>query len=111
MCANWLIRTLIMGPGKPTHIHMASTEKDDLDAFVRMAREFPVRTAIFSFGLPVFACLQVVNGFLSNGSLVFIGLFAALLVAYSVQITRYHVAVYRRKQLYGSLERMPSKID
>lgn len=87
---------------------MASSEIDDLDAFIRMAREFPGRTAIFSFGLPVFACLQVVNGFVYDGSLLVISLFAALLVGYSVQITRYHVAVYRRKQLYrGTTERMP----
>lgn len=82
---------------------MSNTEPDTLAAFVRMAREFPVRTAIFSLGLPVFACLQVVNGLVHDGSLVFIGLFASLLVAYSVQITRYHVAVYRRKQLDSSV--------
>lgn len=79
---------------------MSHKDTDDLSCFFRMAREFPVRTGIFSFGLPVFACLQVVNGIVHEGSLLFIGLFATLLIAYSIQITRYHVAVYRRKQLY-----------
>ena len=78
---------------------MTTRESDELATFRRMACEFPVRTAIFSFGLPVFACLQVVNGFVNDGALLLIGLFAALLIAYSVRITRYHVAVYRRKQL------------
>ena len=79
---------------------MSSTQMDDLDAFVRMTRQFPIRTAIFSFGLPVFAALQIVNGFLSGGSVPLVALFALLLVAYSVLITRYHVAVYRRERLY-----------
>jgi|GEM_PF-926803 hypothetical protein len=82
---------------------MNGMEMDELDVFLRMTREFPVRTAIFSFGLPVFASLQVVNGLVSGGSLPLIGLFAAVVVAYSVLITRYHVAVYRRKRLYRGL--------
>lgn len=70
-----------------------------LESFLRMAREFPVRTAIFTFGLPVFACLQIVNGFVYEGSILVISAFAALMIAYSVQVTRYQVAVYRRKKL------------
>lgn len=71
---------------------------DDHDAFFQMASDFPVRTGIYSFGLPAFALLQLVNGFLHDGSLVFIGLFAALVVAFSAILTQYHVAVYRRKK-------------
>lgn len=72
---------------------------NDYRAFVRMAREFPVRTGIFTFGLPVFALLQLVNGFVHGGSVLYIGVFAALAVVFSVMLTRYHVAIYRRKKL------------
>lgn len=72
---------------------------DDGATFVRMARDFPIRTAIFTFGLPVFALLQLVNGFVHDGSLLYIGLFSVLAVGCAVVLTRYHVAAYRRKQL------------
>ena len=72
---------------------------DDWDVFIRMAREFPVRTGIFTFGLPVFGLLQLINGVVYDGSLLFIGVFAALMVAYSIQLTRYHIATYRREKL------------
>jgi hypothetical protein len=64
-----------------------------------MAREFPVRTGIFTVGLPLFALLQLINGIVYGGSVLLIGLFAALIVAYSVQLTNYHVASYRRQKL------------
>lgn len=72
---------------------------DDTDAFFRMAREFPVRTGIFTFGLPVFGLLQLINGFVNGGSLLYIGLFSVLAVVCSVQLTRYQLAAYRRKLL------------
>ncbi|WP_224269761.1 hypothetical protein [Haloprofundus salinisoli] len=70
-----------------------------MDVFFRMAREFPVRTGIFTFGLPLFALLQLINGIVYDGLLPLIGLFAALTAAYSVQVTTYHVAAYRRETL------------
>ena len=69
----------------------------EMDAFVRMAREFPMRTGIYTFGLPAFALLQLMNGYVHGGSLAFIGLFSAFSVACSVLLTRYQVAVYRRR--------------
>ncbi|NHN58891.1 MULTISPECIES: hypothetical protein [Halorussus] len=72
---------------------------DEYDAFFQMVREFPVRTGIYTLGLPAFALLQLINGFVHDGSLAFIGLFAALVVAFSVVLTRYHVAVYHRKKV------------
>jgi hypothetical protein len=71
---------------------------NDHDAFFEMASEFPMRTGIYTFGLPVFALLQLINGFVHEGSLVYIGLFAALAVAFSVKLTQYHVAIYRRRK-------------
>ena len=72
---------------------------DDHDVFFQMASEFPVRTGIYTFGLPVFALLQLINGFVHDGPLDFIGLFGVLVVAFSVILTQYHLAVYRRKKL------------
>jgi len=72
---------------------------DELDAFLRMARAFPVRTVIFTFGLPVFAVLQLTLGIVYGGSLPFIGLFAAVAVGFSIQLTRWQVATYRRKRV------------
>ena len=78
---------------------MSGDEPREMETFFRMAREFPVRTALFSFGLPAFALLQLINGVVNEGSLPFIALFAALVVAYSLQLTRYHVAAYHRRTL------------
>ncbi|WP_139172787.1 hypothetical protein [Halopelagius longus] len=72
---------------------------DEAEAFLEMAREFPARTAIFTFGLPVFSALQFVNGVVHDGSLPYIAAFGAVAVAFSVILTRYHVAAYRRKKL------------
>jgi predicted permease len=65
--------------------------------FVQMAQEYPVRTAVFTFGLPVFSLSQVVNGYVNEGSLALIGAFALLTVAFSFHLTRYQMAVYRRR--------------
>lgn len=83
---------------------MSSEGRDDLDAFFRMAGEFPVRTCIFTFGLPAFALLQLVNGIVYDGSLPFIGVFVILAVAYSIVVTRYHVAAYRRKTISSTVD-------
>ncbi|QLG64296.1 hypothetical protein [Halorarum salinum] len=76
---------------------------DERETFLRMASEFPVRTGIFTFGLPAFALLQLVNGLVHDGSLPYIGLFSVLVTAYSVLITRYHVAAYRRETMSRDL--------
>ncbi|WP_262178887.1 hypothetical protein [Haloarcula laminariae] len=78
---------------------MSTERTNQVDVLVRMAREFPVRTGIFTIGLPLFALLQLVNGIVYGGSLPMIGLFAASLIAFSVQLTGYHVASYRRAEL------------
>ncbi len=81
---------------------MSNGTTTDRDAFVRMASEFPLRTVIYTFGLPVFGLLQFVNGLVHDGSVVAIALFAAMLVVFSVVLTRYHVAIYRRRKLTQS---------
>jgi hypothetical protein len=49
----------------------------------------------------VFALLQLINGVLHDESLVYIGLFAALAVAFSVLLTQYQVATICREMLTG----------
>lgn len=83
---------------------MANEGRNDLDAFVRMAEEFPVRTGIFTFGLPAFGLLQLLNGIVHGGSLPFIGVFAVLTVVYSIVVTRYHVAAYRREKVSSAVD-------
>lgn len=78
--------------------HERTTEKR---LFIEMARDFPVRTGIFTFGPPVFALLQMVNGIVHEGALAYIGAFVVLAIACSVLLTRYHLAVYRRQRLVG----------
>jgi len=84
---------------------------DDTTVFLQMARDFPVRTGIFTFGLPVFALLQFINGYLHQGSLLFIGLFVVLLVLFSIQLTRYQVATYRRVRLERRLREKDGRTD
>lgn len=78
---------------------MNETASSELDTFFRMAREFPIRTGIYSFGLPVFALLQLLNGVVNGGSLLLMAGLAAFAIVCAVLVTQYHVAVYRRQQL------------
>lgn len=78
---------------------------DETKLFVRMARELPIRTLIFSFGLPMFALLQLVNGYLNGGAFEFIAIFALATIAFSVTLTRYQVAVYQRRLVTGNWSR------
>lgn len=71
----------------------------DGEAVVRLARAFPVRTGLFTVGPIVIALVQLANGFVHDVSLLATGSFAAVMVAYSVLVTRYHLATYRRSTL------------
>lgn len=82
---------------------MDDTVAAEMDAFVRMAREFPVRTGLFTFSLPLFALLQLLNGVLHGGSLLFIGGFVLLTIACSVLLAQYQLAVYRKRRLSREL--------
>lgn len=73
----------------------------DTSDFVQMAREFPLRTGIFTFGLPAFALVQLCNGLVHGGSLLFIGAFAVVASACAVVLAQYQVAVYRLERVGG----------
>lgn len=82
---------------------MDDTVASEMDAFIRMAREFPVRTGLFTFSLPVFALLQLLNGVVHGGSLLFIGGFVVLALACSGLLAQYQLAVYRQRRLSREL--------
>lgn len=69
--------------------------------FAAMAREFPVRTALFTLGPLAFALVQLFNGVAYDVSLLLAGAFALVLLAFAVQVNRYHLATYRRSAVSG----------
>lgn len=75
----------------------------EVDTFLQMARAFPVRTGVFTFSLPVFALLQLLNGAIHGSSLLFLGSFVVLAIACSVLLAQYQLAVYRQRRLSRSL--------
>ncbi|WP_424019024.1 hypothetical protein ACOZ4N_06010 [Halorientalis pallida] len=83
---------------------MTEDLSDERDAFLAMARAFPLRTSLFTLGLPAFALLQVLGGLFNDGPLAFGLILALLAVAMSVVLTRYHVARYRRQVVTDALE-------
>lgn len=73
-------------------------------SFLGMTREFPVRTALFTFAPPAIGALQLVNGYVNGLSLAAAGVFSGVLVAYAVVVTRYHLAAYRLSGLLDSAD-------
>ena len=65
----------------------------------RMARAFPARTGLFTVGPVCFAVLQLLNSYLHGVSLTYTAVLAVVMVAYSVLVTRYHLAAFRRAEL------------
>jgi len=71
----------------------------DTTDFVRMARDFPLRTGLFTFSLPAFAAFQLFNGFVNGGSLTVIAGFAVVATICSILLAQYQVAAYRRERI------------
>lgn len=69
---------------------------DDAVTLSQMARKFPVRTGLFTVGPVVFALLQLANSYVHDVSLLFAGVLAVVMLGFSVLVTRYHLAVFRR---------------
>jgi len=67
--------------------------------FVEMAREFPVRTGVFTLVPLLFTLLQVANSYVHGGSLLYTAGFSAAVVAYAVSINRYHLAAFQRSRI------------
>lgn len=75
----------------------------ELDLFVRMARSYPVRTLIFTFGLPLFGLAQLVSGIVTGSALLPVVLFFGLTVAVSLVLTRYQIAVFGRQTVLSRI--------
>ena len=67
--------------------------------YARMASEFPVRTALFTIGPVAFALAQLAISVTNRASVGLTGAFVVLLLAFAVQINRYHLAAFRRRSL------------
>lgn len=67
--------------------------------FTEMAREFPVRTAVFTLVPLVFAIVQFANSVLYDGAVLFTALFSAVVLGYAVLVTRYHLAAFHRARV------------
>lgn len=74
---------------------------DDSTLFLEMAGEFPIRTALFTFAVPLFSLALVANGFLYRGAVEYIVPFSVAVIAYSAVLTRYQMAEFRRQQVVG----------
>lgn len=77
----------------------APVDAGEWTLFREMVRTYPVRTLIFTFGLPLVALGQLINGFVNQAHVGIVLAFVVLAVGYSVSLTRYQLAVYRRRRL------------
>lgn len=82
---------------------MLDRHHDDRPAVLRMAREYPLRTGLYTVGLPVLGLLHLLNGLLTDVSLLLVGVLFAYAVVCSALLTRHHLAVYRRERLTRDL--------
>lgn len=68
-------------------------------SFVRMCRTFPLRTALFTLGPVAIGIAQIWNAALHDSNLWGVTAVAAVMVVFSVLVTNYHLASFRRQTL------------
>jgi hypothetical protein len=71
----------------------------DQPSFARMARTFPVRTGLFTLGPFAIGVAQLLNGIVHGTALLPVVTIAVVMVAFSVMVTRIHLAAFRRQSL------------
>lgn len=71
----------------------------DRETLVQLARESPAQTGLLTVGPIVIALLQLANSYIHDSSLILAGVFAMVMLVYSVLATQYHLAVHRRTSL------------
>ena len=69
----------------------------DRPSFREMCRAFPVRTGIFTVGPLAVGVAQLFNAVAHGANLPLVALIVAGMVAYSVLVTNYHLAMFRRR--------------
>ena len=73
-------------------------------SFVRMFRRFPFRTGLFTFGPLAIGLAQVLNAAFHGISLWPVVAVAAVMCVFSVLVTNYHLASFRRRTLVDGLD-------
>lgn len=76
----------------------------DRPSFFAMCRAFPYRTALFTFGPMLVGLAQLINAYVHGSSVLLVGAVAAVMLAFSVLITRYHLVRFRIRQLEGGIQ-------
>lgn len=73
-------------------------------SFAHMCRAFPVRTGLFTLGPLAVAAAQLVNASVNGGSLPVVVAVAAVTCVFSLLVTRYHLAAFRRLRVSGEFD-------
>lgn len=76
----------------------------DQPSFAHMCRAFPVRTGLFTLGPLAVAAAQLVNASVNGGSLLAVVAVAAVTCAFSLLVTRFHLAAFRRRRVSGGFD-------
>jgi hypothetical protein len=73
-------------------------------SFRQMCRETPYLTALFTVGPLLVGAAQVLNALVHGSNLPLLAAVVAATVAYSVLVTRYRLATFRRRSLARVVE-------
>lgn len=76
----------------------------DTPSFARMCRAFPVRTSLFTLGPLLVGAAQLLNALVHGSALLPVAAVALVMCAFSVLITNYHLASFRRRRLTAALD-------
>lgn len=70
---------------------------NDCTGFRSMARDYPVRTALFTAGPLLVAATLLLNTYLHGASTPVAAGYGALLLGYSALVNQYHLTTYKRR--------------
>jgi len=68
-------------------------------SFTEMCRSLPVRTGVFTLGPPAVGFAQLWNAVVHDVPVLPVAAIATVMVVFSVLVTSYHLAVFRRSTL------------
>lgn len=80
----------------------------DHSSFARMARAFPVRTGLFTLGPLIVGFAQLLNAAVHGTAVVPVAAVTVVMIVFSVLVTGYHLAKFRRRTLLGDLPQSSS---
>ncbi|MFC7143021.1 hypothetical protein ACFQMA_25310 [Halosimplex aquaticum] len=76
----------------------------DRPSFEEMCRAFPIRTGLFTFGPLAVGAAQSLNAVAHGTNLWLVAIIAIATVVYSVLVTNYHLASFRRRTICRGIE-------